>query len=186
MMHLKIYIHCPTCTLHFDLLTYYPLCKRIWDPETTSKLKKVWTLSHLSGPADVSHCLFFAKSNHIIHACHCHLNTSLICPRIRMVIQLISTSVLTSPPYCTNYDSTYLQHFAVKMHEYRWGSELKVAIWHQMCINAKKYFERKNTIGWSEAGQLQMDQSPATFCLKFVFCLQCTSGMFMSSTFSTV
>ncbi len=76
-----------------------------------------------------------------------------------MVIQLISTSVLTSPPYFTNYDSTYLQHFAVKMHlmhEYCSGSELKLAIWCQMHTHAKKYFERKDTIGWSKAGQLQM------------------------------
>ncbi len=90
---------------------------------------------------------FFAKSNHIIHACRHHLNTSLICPRIGMVIHVISTSVLTSPPYFTNYDSTYLQHFTVKMHEYRSGSELKLAIWCQMRTHAKKYFERKNTIG---------------------------------------
>ncbi len=47
------------------------------------------------------------------------------------------------------------------MHEHRSGSELKLAIWHQMHTYTKKYFERKNTIGWSEAGQLQMDQSPA-------------------------
>ncbi len=71
-----------------------------------------------------------------------------------MVIQLISTSVLTSPPFFANYDSTYFQHFAVNMHEYCSGSELKFAIWHQMCMYAKKYFERKNTIGWIEAGQL--------------------------------
>ncbi len=38
-------------------------------------------------------------------------------------------------------------------------------------------FERKNTISWSEAGQLQMGQSPAVYCLMFGFCLQCTSGM---------
>ncbi len=63
-----------------------------------------------------------------------------------MVIHVISTSVLTSPPYVTNYDSTYLQHFAVKMHEYRSGSELKLAIWCQMRMHAKKYFERKNMI----------------------------------------
>ncbi len=64
-----------------------------------------------------------------------------------MVIQLISTSLLTSLPYFTNYDSTYLQHFAVKVHENRSGSELKLAIWCQMHKHAKKYFERKNTIG---------------------------------------
>ncbi len=68
--------------------------------------------------------------------------TSLICPRIRMVIQLISSSVLTSPPYFTNYDSTYLQHFAIKMYEYRSGPELKLAIWRQIRKHAKKYFER--------------------------------------------
>ncbi len=115
-----------------------------------------------------------------------HLNTTLICLRIRMVIHVISTSVLTSPPYFTNYDSTYLQHFFNKIHEYRSASELKLAIWCQMPTHAKKYFERKNTIGWSKAGQLQMDRSPAAYCLKFGFCRQCTSGMFMSPTFSTV
>ncbi len=126
--------------------------------------KKIWPLLYLSGLADVRHCLFFAKSNHIIHACYRHLNTSLICPHIRMVIQLISTSVLTSPPYFTNYDSTYLQHFIIKRHESCLGSELKLAIWCQMHTYAKKYFERKNTIGWSETGQLQTDQSPAVYC----------------------
>ncbi len=54
---------------------------------------------------------------------------------------------MTFLPYFTNYDSTYLQHFTVKMHEYRSGSELKLAILHQMCMHAKKCFERKNTIG---------------------------------------
>ncbi len=72
------------------------------------------------------------------------------------------------------------------MHEYRSGSELKLAMWRQMRKHAKKYFERKNTIGWSEADQLQMDRSPTVYCLKFGFCLQCTSGMFTSATFSTV
>ncbi len=177
---------CITLPAHFDLLTYRPLCKRIWDRETTSKEKKVWPLLHLRGPADVRHCLFFMKLNHIINACRHYLNTSLICPHIRMVFELISTSVLTSLPYFINYDSTYLQHFAVKMHEYRSGSELKLTIWRQMSMNAKKYLEKKNTIGWSEAGQLQMDQTPVAYCLKFCFCLQCTSGMFMSATFSTV
>ncbi len=175
---------CPTCIFRFtDLLPTLLKEFGTWRPLLNKK--KVWPLLHLSGPADVRHCLFFAKSNHIIHACR-HLNTSLICPHIRMVIQLISTSVLTSPPYFTNYDSTYLQHFTVKMHEYHSGSKLKIAIWHQMHTHAKKYFERKNMIGWSEAGQLQMDQSPATYCLNFGFCLQCTSGMFMSVIFSTV
>ncbi len=42
-----------------------------------------------------------------------------------MVIHVISTSVMTSPPYFTNYDTTYLQHFAVKMQEYGSGSELQ-------------------------------------------------------------
>ncbi len=157
-------MHCPTCTFRF-----------------TDKL-----LLHFSRSTNVRHCLFFAKSNHIIHVCRRHLNTSLICRRIRMVIHVISTSVMTSPPYFTNYDSTYLQHFAVKMNEYRSGSELKLAIWHQMRTHAKKYFETKNTIGWSEAGQLQMDQSPVAYCLKFGFCLQSTSSMFTSATFSTV
>ncbi len=64
-----------------------------------------------------------------------------------MVIPVISTSVLTSPPYFTNYDSIYLQHFTVKIDEYCSGSELKLAIWHHMGMHAKKYFERKNTIG---------------------------------------
>ncbi len=32
-----------------------------------------------------------------------------------------------------------------------------------MRTHAKKYFKRKNTISWSEAGQLQMDQSPALY-----------------------
>ncbi len=64
-----------------------------------------------------------------------------------MVIHVIFTSVWTSLPYFTNYDSTYLQHLAIKMHEYRSGSELKLAIWCQMCTHAKKYFERKNMIG---------------------------------------
>ncbi len=103
-----------------------------------------------------------------------------------MVIHVISTSVLTSPPYFTNYDSTYLQNFAIKMLEYHSGSELKLEMWHQRGTHAEKYFERKNTIGWSAAGQLQMDQSPAANCLKFCFCLQCTSGMFTSATFLTV
>ncbi len=31
-----------------------------------------------------------------------------------------------------------------------------------------------------------MDQSPAAYCLKFGFCLQCTSGMLTSATVSTV
>ncbi len=68
---------------------------------------------------DARYCLFFVKLNHLIHACHRPLNTSLTCPRVRMVIHLISTSILTSLPYITNYDLTYLQHFAVIMHEYR-------------------------------------------------------------------
>ncbi len=72
------------------------------------------------------------------------------------------------------------------MHEYRSGSELKLAMWRQMRKHAKKYFERKNTIGWSEADQLQMDRSPTVYCLKFGFCHQSTSGMFTSATFSTV
>ncbi len=63
------------------------------------------------------------------------------------------------------------------MHKYRSGSELKIVICHQMPIHAKKYFERKNSIGWNEAGQLQMDQSPATNWLMFGFCLQYTSGI---------
>ncbi len=46
--------------------------------------------------------------------------------------------------------------------------------------------ERRNMIGWSKAGQLQMDQSAAVFCLTFRFFLQFTSGMFTSATFSTV
>ncbi len=37
-------------------------------------------------------------------------------------------------------------------------------------MHAKKYFERKNTIGWNKASQLQIDQSPATHCLMFGFC----------------
>ncbi len=86
-----------------------------------------------------------------------------------MVIHVISTSVWTSPPYFTNYDSTYLQRFSIKIHEYRSGSELKLAIWRQMCTNAKKYFEGKNMIGRSEAGQLQMDLSPATYCFEVWF-----------------
>ncbi len=100
---------CIALPAHFDLQTYCPLCKRIWNPETTLKLKKVWPLLHLSWMADVRfcHCLFFAKSNHIIHACRHHLNTSLICPCVRMVIQLISTSVLTSQH---NTLQTMIQH----------------------------------------------------------------------------
>ncbi len=53
------------------------------------------------------------------------LNTSLTCPHVRMLIHLISTSILTSPPYITNYDLTYLPHFAIIMHKYPSGSELK-------------------------------------------------------------
>ncbi len=64
-------------------------------------------------------------SNHIIHACCRPLNTLLTCPHIRIVIHLISRSILTSPPYITNYDLTYLQHFVVMMHRYRSGCELK-------------------------------------------------------------
>ncbi len=173
-MHISIYW--PTAHFAKEFGTQRPLLNK----------KKVWPLLHLSRPADVKHCLFFAKSNHIIHACHRLLNTSLICPLLRMVIHIIFTSVLTSPPYFTNYDSKYfLQHFAVKMHEYHSGSELKLAIWGQMRTHAKKYFEMKNTFGWSKAGQLQMDQSPAVYCLKFGFCLQCTSDMFTSATFTT-
>ncbi len=71
--------------------------------------------------------------------------------------------------FFTNYESTYLQLFAIKMHEYRSSSELNLAIWHEIGTHAKKYFERKNTIGWSEAGQLQMDQSPAVYFWSLVF-----------------
>ncbi len=38
-------------------------------------------------------------------------------------------------------------NFTVKIHEYHSSSELKLAIWCQMRMHAKKYFERKNTIG---------------------------------------
>ncbi len=55
-----------------------------------------------------------------------------------------------------------------------------------MRTRVNKYFERKNMIGWSEAGQLQMDQSPAVYCLKVGFYLQCSFGMITSSTLSTV
>ncbi len=133
MLYLHISIYWPTAHFANKFGTQRPLLnKKMFD--------------HFYIWADVRHCLFFAKSNHIIHACRRYLNTSLICPHIRMVIQLISTSVLTSPPYFTNYDSTYLQHFTVKMHEYPSGSELKLAIWRQMRMHAKKYFDRKNMI----------------------------------------
>ncbi len=71
-----------------------------------------------------SDILFFAKLSHIIHAYRRTLNISFTCPHVRMVIHLISTSILTWP-YITNYDLTYLQHFAIIMHEYWSGSELK-------------------------------------------------------------
>ncbi len=37
-----------------------------------------------------------------------------------------------------------------------------------------------------DASQLKMYQSAAMYCLKFGFCLQCTSGMFLDAAFSTV
>ncbi len=51
---------------------------------------------------------------------------------------------------------------------------------------ARKYFNRSNMIGRDEVEQLQMDQSSAVYCLKFGFCLECSSGMFLDATFSSV
>ncbi len=131
-------MHCPTCTFRFTnlLLTL----QKIFGTRRPLLNKTSLTTFTFEQTSDIVY--FFAKSNHIIHACCRHLNTLLICPHIRMVIQLISTSILTSLPYFSNYDSTYLQHFTVKMYEYHSGSELKLAIWHQMRTHTKKYFER--------------------------------------------
>ncbi len=126
--------------------------------------------------------LFFAKLNHIIHACRRPLNTSLTCPHVRMVIHLISTTILTSPPYIINYDLTYLQHFAVIMQEYRSGSELKPCNMEPDAHTCYEIFWKKEHDWLKQSCQLQMDQSPAVYCLKFGFCLQCTSGMFTLST----
>ncbi len=160
-------MHYPTCT--FGFTEEFKLFG-IWRPLLN---KNIWPLLHLS----IIHCLYFAKSNHTIHACCCHLNTLLICPRIRIEIQFFCTFVLTSPPYFTSYHSAYLHTFAVKMWEFHSYSELKLPIWCPIPTHVRKSFERRNMIGWGEAGQLQMDQSAALHCLKFGFCLQCTSGM---------
>ncbi len=66
-------------------------------------------------------------------------------PRVRMVIHLISTSILTSPPYITNYDLTYLQHFAVIMHEYLSGSELKPCKYGTRCTRMQRNILKERT-----------------------------------------
>ncbi len=48
---------------------------------------------------------------------------------------------------------------------------------------ARKYFKSSNTITSDEAGQLQMDQSAAMYCLKFDFYFQCISDIFPYTTF---
>ncbi len=94
-------------TLYFHLREKIAkrLHHKLSDTILTSENSKMFDHFYIWGPADVRHCLFFAKSKHIIHICRRHLNTSLICPRIIMVSHVISTSVLTSPQYFTNYDS---------------------------------------------------------------------------------
>ncbi len=160
-------MHCPTCSFRFtDLLS--TLQKKLGRGDHFYIIIKSLTTFTFERTSDI---VYFLRSR----------TTSSMHAAV-----LISTSVLTSLSYFTNYDSTYLQHFAFKMYEYHSGSELKPAIWRQMRMYAKKYFERKNTIGWREAGQLQMDQSLATYCWKLGFFLQCTFGIFMSVTFSTV
>ncbi len=140
-------------TTYFDLLTYCPLCKRIWDPETTSKFKKVWPLLHLSGHQTLF--IFLRSRTTSSHACRRHLNTSLICPHIRMVILIISTSVLTSLPYVTNYDSTYLQHFAVKMHSW-----ISFRFWVEICNMAPDAHACKE-IFWKKKHDLLKRSWPA-------------------------
>ncbi len=92
-----------------------------------NKKLKVWWLLNFSR---------HQTSNHTIHACHHHLNTSLIHLCIRIGIQFLCTIVLTPPPYFTSYHSAILHHFAVNMWKCCSGSELKFPRWRTMRTHA--------------------------------------------------
>ncbi len=128
----------------------------------------------MSRLVDVRHYLFFARLNCINRSC-CHLlNTSLICPCVGMVIHLIFSILIISKHI----------YIATIVHKYHLGSELKPCNMVPDLHAWKKVFWKKEhnylKRSWPASNW------PLTSRILFGFCLQCTCGMFSSSTLSMV
>ncbi len=123
---------------------------------------------HLSRPADIRHFIFCEVDPH--HPC--------IPPYLKYFIYLSTCKNGNSFNFHEYFDMAihYKLRFNIFTTLCHYNARILVRFWVETlqygarCTHMrKKYFERKNRIGWSEAGQLQMDQSQPCTVWSLVF-----------------